>query len=149
VVLRLALVMFFLLFLAVLIWLGLYNELLMPFKALGDRVRLLSYLNYSMLVGSIPLLLGVISIIFHQLLYPKKSVAEYADRYKGISIKLTCFTVALSILAIVPRYYLGYQVDKAGYVKCSHESRTSSKSSWRIYAKRRALCKSSSGIAGG
>ncbi len=124
-------------------------EVALPFKPLELRVRLLGYQNYIALATLPPLLLGAIGVLIHQLLHPVKSTSEYADIYKGFYIKFTWLIIVLPILAIGPRYYLGYQVTKAGYVKCVKESRTSSKSSWRIYAKHEALCKSSSGIAGG
>ncbi len=124
-------------------------EVALPFKPLESRVRLLGYPNYIALAALPPLLLGVIGVGIHQLLYPLKSPGEYADIYKGFYMKFTWFIIVVVILAIGPRYYLGYKVTKAGYVKCIKESRTSSKSSWRIYAKHEALCKSSSGIAGG
>ncbi len=124
-------------------------EVALPFKPLESRVRLIGYPNYMALAMLPPSLLGVIGILIHQLLHPLKSIDKYAEKYKGAYIKLTWLMIVLPILAIGPRYYLGYKVTKAGYVKCVKESRTSSKSSWRIYAKHEALCKSSSGIAGG
>ncbi|EKF9771395.1 DUF1240 domain-containing protein [Vibrio cholerae] len=145
---RLCLIALFALFLMSLTWFGIYSELLVPFYVLDERVRLWSYLTYSILMSSIPLCLGVIGIACHQLLYPQKSIEKYAEKYKGVSLKLVWLTIILSVLAIGPRYYLGYKVDNAGYVKCVNESRTSPKSSWRIYAKNEELCKSSSGIAG-
>ncbi|WP_443216492.1 hypothetical protein [Salinivibrio sp. IB872] len=60
---------------------------------------------------------------------------------------MTVFSIA--VLSLTNRIYLGYRVDQAGYVKCVEESRTSAKSSWRVYSKDLRLCKSSSGIAGG
>ncbi len=142
-------IIFFALVLAVHVAFGGSAELALPFKPLELRVRLLGYQNYIAFAIVPPLMLGAIGVLIHQLLHPVKSTSEYADIYKEFYMKLTWFTIVVAVLAIGPRYYLGYKVTKAGYVKCIKESRTSSKSSWRIYAKHEALCKSSSGIAGG
>lgn len=146
--LRFCLITLFSLLLLSLSWFGIYNELLIPFYALDERVRLWSYLTYSILMGSIPLCLGVIGIACHQLLYPQECFEKYAEKYKGFSLKLIWLTIILSVLAIGPRYYLGYKVDNASYVKCVNESRASSKSSWRMYAKNEELCKFSSSTLG-
>ncbi|KUI99152.1 hypothetical protein VRK_19260 [Vibrio sp. MEBiC08052] len=87
--------------------------------------------------------------MIHQLISPQKGIDEYAKAYRSIGIKLAWFTIVVAILSILARFYLGYKVDQAGYVKCVNESRTSAKSSWRVYAKSDSLCKGSSGIYGG
>lgn len=88
---------------------------------------------------------GIIALGVYQLFHPKRDVHSYGTYGKYFTIVL--FSVLA--VALVSRIYLGYRVDQAGYVKCVNESRTSAKSSWRVYAKDISLCKPTSGIAGG
>jgi hypothetical protein len=124
-------------------------ELLLPFHPLGDRIRLIAYTNYAAIAALIPFLGGSLFVVVHQLFHPRKDIREYAVAYHSMWMKIIWVTLAVVLIAISARFYLGYKVDQAGYVKCIHESRTSTKSSWRVYAKSLSLCKSSSGIAGG
>ncbi len=128
------------------IWLGLFREIVQPFVAIPERIRLLSYLNYMALISGPIFILGLTAICCNQLFYPTTDRFSYYDRWWKVIIVLT---ITVATLAFFSRVYLGYRVDQANYIKCIKESRTSSKSSWRIYAKHEALCKSSSGIAGG
>jgi len=120
-------------------------ELALPFQSLELRVRLLGYPSYIALAIIPPLLLGGIGIMTHQLCNPQREVTSYSK----VWLKVAYVSLAIGLLGLVSRGYLGYQATKSGYVKCINESRTSSKNSWRVYAKDLSLCKSSSGIAGG
>ncbi|MDW6001874.1 DUF1240 domain-containing protein [Vibrio mangrovi] len=124
-------------------------NLLLPFQPLGERIRLLAYTNFAAIAAVIPLLGGGILVGIHQIFHPRKNAGEYAKAYHSVGMKIFWITLAVVILAIFSRFYLGYKVDQAGYVKCVNESRTSAKSSWRVYAKSESLCKDSSGIYGG
>ncbi len=148
-ILRISFVLFMVLFLGGIAALGIFSSLLLPFQPLNDRVRLISYINYIAVVAAIPLLGGFTLVAIHQLFNPKKDISEYATAYRGAWMKIMWITLAAVIVAIPSRFYLGYKVDQAGYVKCVNESRTSAKSSWRVYAKSDSLCKGSSGIYGG
>lgn len=124
-------------------------NLLIPFQPLEARTRLLAYTNFVAIAAVIPLVGGGILVGIHQLFHPRKDKGEYATAYRGAWMKIMWITLAVAIAAISARFYLGYKVDQAGYVKCVKESRTSAKSSWRVYAKSESLCKDSSGIYGG
>ncbi|WP_082671351.1 DUF1240 domain-containing protein [Vibrio sp. MEBiC08052] len=137
------------LLLSITAFMGLFSNLILPFQPLGERIQLLAYTNYAAIAVAIPLLGGFTLILIHQLISPQKGIDEYAKAYRSIGIKLAWFTIVVAILSILARFYLGYKVDQAGYVKCVNESRTSAKSSWRVYAKSDSLCKGSSGIYGG
>ncbi len=138
-------IVFFASFLVGYLAIGAPAELVLPFQSLELRVRLLGYQSYIALAILPPLLLGSIGIMTYQLCHPQREVTSYSK----IWLKVAYISLAIGLLALVSRGYLGYQVTKAGYVKCINESRTSSKNSWRVYAKDLSLCKSSSGIAGG
>lgn len=138
-------IVFFALFLVGYLVIGTPEELALPFLPLNLRVRLLGYPSYIALAILPPLLLGGIGIMTHQLCHPQREVSSYSK----VWLKVAYISLAIGLLALVSRGYLGYQVTKSGYVKCINESRTSSKNSWRVYAKDLTLCKSSSGIAGG
>lgn len=138
-------IIFFALFLAGYLAIGAPAELALPFLPLELKVRLLGYQSYIALAILPPLLLGGIGIMIHQLCNPQREVTSYSK----VWLKVAYISLAIGLLALFSRGYLGYQVTKSGYVKCIHESRTSSKNSWRVYAKDLSLCKSSSGIAGG
>ncbi|SIO94537.1 DUF1240 domain-containing protein [Vibrio spartinae] len=148
-ILRISFVLFMVLFLGGIAALGIFSSLLLPFQPLDDRVRLISYINYIAVAAAIPLLGGLTLVVIHQLFHPKKDISEYAEAYHSVGMKIMWVTLAVVIVAIPARFYLGYKVDQAGYVKCVKESRTSAKSSWRVYAKSESLCKDSSGIYGG
>ncbi len=124
---------------------GVVTEVLKPFLALTERVKLYSHLNYIFLLVMPFLSVGIIALGVYQLFHPKRDVHSYGTYGKYFTIVL--FSVLA--VALVSRIYLGYRVDQAGYVKCVNESRTSAKSSWRVYAKDISLCKPTSGIAGG
>ena len=126
-------------------FLGVVTEALKPFIELTERVKLYSHVNYIFLIAMPFLSVGVIALVLYQLFHPKRDVHSYGTYGKYFTVVL--FSVLT--VALVNRMYLGYRVDQAGYVKCVEESRTSAKSSWRVYAKDHSLCKSSSGIAGG
>ncbi|ASA57636.1 DUF1240 domain-containing protein [Vibrio gazogenes] len=129
--------------------LGFLSELYLPFQPLENRVRLIAYTNYVAVASVFPMSIGILFVIVHQLFHPKKDAGEYAKAYHSVGMKIMWITLAVAIAAIPARFYLGYKVDQAGYVKCVKESRTSAKSSWRVYAKSKSLCKDSSGIYGG
>ncbi|RBM66038.1 hypothetical protein DLR60_18495 [Vibrio tarriae] len=120
-------------------------ELVLPFQSLELRVRLLGYPSYIALAILPPLLLGGIGIMTYQLCHPQREVTSYSK----VWLKVAYISLAIGLVALISRVYLGHQVTKSGYVNCINESRTSSKNSWRVYAKDLSLCKSSSGIAGG
>lgn len=133
------------LFIACCIWIGLFNEVTQPFVSLPVRIKLLSYPNYIALLSGPVLFLGVIVVCIHQLFHPIRDRFSYSSWGYSVAV----LTLIIAVVAFGNRVYLGIRVDQAGYVKCVKESRTSSKSSWRVYAKDISLCKSSSGIAGG
>ncbi|OOE42362.1 DUF1240 domain-containing protein [Salinivibrio kushneri] len=136
---------FFVLMTAFMFRAGLIREAMQPFTPLPEHIRLISHLNYVALLVTPILSVGVIALGLYQLFHPKRDVHSYGTYGKYFTVVLF---LGLSV-AFVNRMYLGYRVDQAGYVKCAEESRTSAKSSWRVYAKDLSLCKSSSGIAGG
>lgn len=138
-------IIFFALLLVGYIVVGALAELAIPFQPLELRVRLLGYVSYIALAIIPPLLLGGISIMMHQLCNPHREVTSY----NKVWLKVAYISLAIGLLALVSRGYLGYQVTKAGYVKCINESRTSSKNSWRVYAKDLSLCKPSSSTVDG
>lgn len=117
---------------------SLIYDLISPFRELNDRVKLLSYINYLALVACLPLLILFFYISITRI------IGSYNSKTLVLTQRVVFFIVLpIAILSIIPRYYLGYKVEQAGYVKCEKESRTSSKSSWRIYAKSPSLCKNS------
>jgi hypothetical protein len=120
------------------------QELPIPFKPLPERVRLISYANYSA-IGAGSFLFSVCFALSLYWIFIKPS--DEIRRLWGVR---TCLlTILVAIGCFIPRYYLGKKVDEANYVKCVKESRTSSKSSWRVYAKSIDLCKDSKGFVGG
>ena len=138
-------ILFFSLFLAGMVWIGLIREIVAPFVDLPERILLFSHINYIFLLASAPLFLGFIAILLYQIFDPKRDVFSYGKWWNLVVFT----TLIVGAIALGNRLYLGYRVDQAHYVKCPKESRTSAKSSWRVYAKSPDLCKDSSGIAGG
>ncbi|OOE43448.1 DUF1240 domain-containing protein [Salinivibrio kushneri] len=136
-------IVFFALFLVGYLAMGAPAELALPFQSLDPRVRLLGYQSYIALAILPPLLLGGIGIMTHQLCNPQRDVTSYRKAW----LKVAYVSLSLVFFALLSRGYLGYQVSKSGYVKCTNESQTSSKNSWRVYAKDLSLCKSASGLA--
>lgn len=138
-------IVFSLFFIWLAFFLGLVNEIIKPFVALPERIKLYAHLNYVFLLIT-PVFFGWVTFIsIHQTLNSKRDRVSYGKWWRYAFI--TVFSIA--VLSLINRIYLGYRVDQAGYVKCVEESRTSAKSSWRVYSKDLRLCKSSSGIAGG
>ncbi|OOE34415.1 hypothetical protein BZG05_08165 [Salinivibrio kushneri] len=138
-------IVFSLFFIWLAFFLGLVNEIIKPFVVLPERIKLYAHLNYVFLLIA-PVFFGWVTFIsIHQALNSKRDRVSYGRwwRYAFITV------ISIAVLSLTNRIYLGYRVDQAGYVKCAEESRTSAKSSWRVYAKDLSLCKSSSGIAGG
>ena len=132
---------FFLILTVLLIWSGVTETILYPFIPLNEKITLIAYTNYialvaCMLFSAFFMIIGMYGVITAKKPSPKVWKYFYA-------------TFIIALLGVIPRYHLGSRVDDAGYVKCVKESRTSSKSSWRVYAKSIDLCKESSGIAGG
>ncbi|MFA0143864.1 hypothetical protein AB4430_19100 [Vibrio kanaloae] len=127
-----------LLFAALCIWLGLFREIIQPYVTLPDRIRLISYLNYMALIAGPIIMLGLSFVCCHQLFYPTRDRFSYGGWWKIIIV----LTVIVAALAFFNRLYLGYKIDQASYIQCTNESRTSAKSSWRVYAKNENLCKS-------
>ena len=115
---------------------------------LTERVRLIGYLNYLALFGLIPISISLIFASVYSLVTDTK-IDPYCGVGKAVTYSFFCGTLLFVLLGLAGRVYKGIRVDDAGYVKCAKESRTSSKSSWRVYAKSLDLCKDSSGIAGG
>lgn len=123
-----------------------YGELLIkPYSALTARMQLYSYPNYIALVVTPILITACVAIQFILLLKPDWELSKGYKKSWNITIVVT---ITVIIVTFGGRFYLGQRVDNAGYIKCVDESRTSSKSSWRVYAKDVSLCKDSSGIAG-
>jgi hypothetical protein len=77
--------------------------------------------------------LGLSVVCCHQLFYPTRDRFSYGGWWKII----IAFIVIVATLAFFNRLYLGYKIDQASYIQCTNESRTSAKSSWRIYAKQK------------
>ena len=117
------------------------KDVLLPFEQLGNRTRLVSYPIYIAILFCLPFSVFMIAISIYCLVTKRRSQSKVVWIIYIIGI--------VSLLGFFPRYHLGTRVDDAGYVKCVKESRTSTKSSWRVYAKSIDLCKESSGIAGG
>ncbi|EAQ67736.1 hypothetical protein MED121_17454 [Marinomonas sp. MED121] len=126
---------------AIYFYMSLFDELKLPFIALSDRTRLISYMNFAGIVFFIPLVIGFFPLFIFRLKNKKP--------YKNAELIICIISVLIAILSLLPRYHLGTRIEAAGYVKCVKESRTSATSSWRVYAKSIDLCKESSGIAGG
>ena len=134
-------IIFFTFFLMFLVWSNLMEDIFYPFTPLNERIRLISYPNYIAIAACLLICPFFITLGFYGVITAKKPSPKIWKFFYAI------FIVAL--LGVFPRYHLGTRVDDAGYVKCVKESRTSTKSSWRVYAKSIDLCKDSSGIAGG
>ncbi len=137
-------IVFFTLLLAGYLIIGAPSELALPFKPLEVRVRLLGYISYIALAIIPPLLLGAVCIMVHQICNPQRDVTSYGRAWS----KIVYLVLVIGICALFARGYLGYQTANAGYVQCINESRTSSKNSWRVYAKDLSLCKPPSDIIG-
>ncbi len=89
-------------------------------------------------------MLGLTIICGYQLLHPSRDRFSYGKWWRFIIF----ITIVVAVIALFNRTYLGYRVEQSSYIKCVKESRTSSKSSWRVYAKHEKLCSSSSYIVG-
>lgn len=142
---RLSLILMFLSLALATVWIGINNDLMAPFLELPDRVRLLSHINYVAIFAGFIFASYAIPVLVYQLLHPDRDRFSYGKIWNGLIYTV----VIVSVIAFGSRLYLGHRVDQAHYVKCPKESRTSAKSSWRVYAKSSDLCKDSSGIAGG
>ena len=135
-ILRLFTIAFFSTFLALLYFVDGFHQVLMPFLSLDPKLKLNTYVGYSVLVMSPMLCLWIIGLVIYQLFHPKRCKYSY-HRSSILAIKVI---LAVGVFAVFPRAYLGYKITQANYVECVDEANYSRRSSWRVYAKDISLC---------
>ena len=113
-----------------------FNQILLPFLPLDSKLKLHTYVGYSMLVMGPIFFLWIIGLMIYQLFHPKRCKYSY-HRSSMLAMKVI---LAVGVLAVFPRAYFGHKITQANYVECVEEANYSARSSWRVYAKDISLC---------
>ncbi|EPC00800.1 hypothetical protein L861_13500 [Litchfieldella anticariensis FP35 = DSM 16096] len=119
------------------VWLGGIGIITQPFRPLEPKVLLLFYPGYMAMVTGFPLCVWLFWMNLRRVLTRQWIAPRKQSRRDTMT---TIVLIAVAIISILPRYYLGIRIDTAGYVHCQEEARTSLKSSWRVYAESETLC---------
>ncbi|SDG69233.1 Protein of unknown function [Vibrio xiamenensis] len=122
---------------------GFYEVLWSPFTELPEKLRVWPYINYALLMFCFVFFVGIVIIATHQTFYTIKTGDMISPMHSKMYLYLMFISIALGIMALIPRYYLSNKLVDSHYVQCKTESYTSRKSSWNTYAKDLTLCISS------